>query len=61
MGQLERGVSGDYDREAIRRFCETFVRPRGLEQPVAPILAAEVLALTGSEQRLAIADSPAHG
>ena len=43
--QLERGVAGDYDREAIRRFCESFVRPRGLDHPVAPILADEILEL----------------
>ncbi|HEY7690869.1 MAG TPA: hypothetical protein VH816_00870 [Gaiellaceae bacterium] len=46
--QLERGVAGDFDREAIRRFCELIVRPRGLERPVAPIVADAVLALAGS-------------
>jgi hypothetical protein len=50
VSRLERGVSGDYDREAIRRFCETFIRPHGLDRPVAPILARELLALSGSAQ-----------
>ena len=45
VDQLERGIQGDYDREAITRFCEWFVRPRGLDRPVAPIVAAEVLKL----------------
>jgi hypothetical protein len=45
VAQLAAGVEGDYDAEAIRRFCENFVRPRGLDLPVAPILAAEVVAL----------------
>jgi len=45
VAQLERGVTGDYDREAIRRFCEFFVRPRGLDRPVTPIVADEILKL----------------
>jgi hypothetical protein len=52
VAQLERGVAGDYDHEAIRRFCEFFVRPRGLDRPVSPMLADEVLKLAGeSPQR----------
>jgi hypothetical protein len=45
--QLARGLAGDYDRAAIRRFARTFLRPHGLDRPVAPILAAEILALAG--------------
>jgi hypothetical protein len=45
VAQLELGVAGEFDRERIRRFCETFVRPRGLDRPVTPILADEILAL----------------
>src|SRR5205823_6371267 len=48
VAQLERGVSGDYDRDAIRGFCEFFDRPRGLDRPVSPILADEVLNLAES-------------
>jgi hypothetical protein len=47
LGQLERGITGDFDRERISRFCEAFVRPRGLDLPVTPILADEILALAG--------------
>jgi len=46
--QLERGLAGDYDREAIRRFCESFIRPHGLDRPVTPILAEAVLELAGA-------------
>jgi hypothetical protein len=40
--QLENGLAGEVDRTAIRSFCERIVRPRGLAQPVVPILADEV-------------------
>jgi hypothetical protein len=43
--QLERGLAGDVDRAAIRRFVEATVRPRGLDRPVSPILADEILTL----------------
>ncbi len=43
--QLERGLAGDFDRAAVRRFCESRVRPRGLDRPVSPILADEILQL----------------
>lgn len=49
--QLARGLAGDYDREAIRRFAESFLRPRGLDKPVGPILADEVAALAGVTNR----------
>jgi hypothetical protein len=49
--QLARGVSGDFDREAIRRFAETFLRPHGIAQPATPILAKEILALGRSRVR----------
>ncbi len=59
--QLERGVGGDYDREAIARFAELFVRPRGLERRVAPIVAGEVLALAGSPEASGLDGRPAAG
>ena len=40
--QLERGLAGEVDREAIRAFCERIVRPRGIARPVVPQLADEV-------------------
>ena len=27
VAQLQQGLAGDYDREALRRFCVDFVRP----------------------------------
>jgi hypothetical protein len=45
--RLAQAVAGDYDRDAIRRFTAEFVRPLGLDQPVAPILAQKVLELAG--------------
>ena len=44
--QLDGGLAGDYDRAAFRRFCESRVRPRGLDRPVSPILADEILELS---------------
>jgi hypothetical protein len=43
--ELDRGLAGDFDRAAIRRFCESRVRPHGLDRPVSPILADEILKL----------------
>jgi hypothetical protein len=51
VAQLGCAVAGDYDRGAILRFCETFVRPHGLDCPVAPILAEQVLELTAEGRR----------
>ena len=42
MAQLAAGLSGRFDRGAIRTFIRDFVRPHGLEQPVAPILADDI-------------------
>ena len=42
---LARVLHGDYDPEALRGFVERFVRPAGLERPVAPIVASAVLEL----------------
>jgi hypothetical protein len=47
--RLDRGLAGDFDRDAIRRFCESRVRPRGLDRPVSPILADEVVELSRDE------------
>ena len=46
-----RGVAGDFDGDAIRRFCESFVRPRGLDRPVVPIVADEVENLAAAGRR----------
>jgi hypothetical protein len=46
LAKLGRVVRGEYDGERISRFVERFVRPHGLDRPVAPIVAATVLELT---------------
>jgi hypothetical protein len=45
---LARGVAGDFDRGALRRFCESWVRPHGFDRPVGPILADAILELVGA-------------
>jgi hypothetical protein len=52
--QLERGLEGDYDREAIARFAELFVRPRGIDRRVAPIVANEIVELAGVAPRVSV-------
>jgi len=37
--QLADAVAGRYDEERIRRFVQKFVRPAGLDTPVAPLMA----------------------
>jgi hypothetical protein len=44
--QLDRGLGGDYDHAEIRRFCESRIRPHGVDRPVSPILADEILQLS---------------
>jgi hypothetical protein len=51
VAHLERGLAGEYDHEAIRRFVEQFVRPCGLRQPAAPILANAILEFARSSIR----------
>lgn len=50
--QIEHGISGEPDPEPIRRFCEFFVRPHGIERPVTPILAAEIVQLAALRGRV---------
>ena len=42
VAQLEHGLAAEVDRDAIRAFAESFVRPNGLDRPVAPQLAEEI-------------------
>jgi hypothetical protein len=37
--QLSAALAGDFDRSAIARFVERFVRPHGVDRSVAPIVA----------------------
>ena len=57
--QLARGLAGEFDREAVRRFCESWVRPRGFDRRVAPILADEIVALAATRPRRAALLDPA--
>jgi hypothetical protein len=49
---LANGVAGEVDRAAMRAFWERWVRPRGFDRPVAPILADEILELAASAPRV---------
>ena len=40
--QLARALNGDGSAEQARRFVQRFVRPRGLDVPVTPIMADEI-------------------
>ncbi|HEY7603046.1 MAG TPA: hypothetical protein VH760_02205 [Gaiellaceae bacterium] len=46
--QLERALAEDPLRDARSRFLASFVRPRGVERPVGPILAEAIEALARS-------------
>ena len=47
--QLVRALAGVHDPGPAERFVERFVRPRGLAEPVAPIVAAAALELAGAQ------------
>ena len=47
---LAEGIEGKIDRAAMRAFWERWVRPRGVERQVAPIVADEILKLAGGER-----------
>ena len=46
--QLADSVTGQYDRDRIRRCVEAFVRPGGWDQPATPVLADAIVRLGGS-------------
>lgn len=41
--QLSAALAGQYDRDALMYFLRSFVRPRGLDVPVSPIVADAVV------------------
>jgi hypothetical protein len=45
VAQVSRALAGDGDRAAIASFVRRFVRPHGLDTPVAPMLADAIEAL----------------
>jgi hypothetical protein len=52
VANLARVLGDDYDRPRLVDFVERFVRPRGLDRPVAPIVAAKILELVGRPARV---------
>ena len=52
MRQLSGALADpDAARERTRRFVESFVRPRGLDRPVAPIMADEIERVAALQKR----------
>jgi hypothetical protein len=49
--QLARAVEGNYDASGIRRFIEEFLRPRGIDRPVVPIMADAIEGLAASAKK----------
>jgi hypothetical protein len=47
--QLARVLAGGHDSGPAERFVERFVRPCGIGEPVAPIVAAAALELVGAQ------------
>ena len=42
LAHLAAGLSGSFDRHDLRSFIERFVRPHGLDTPVAPLMAEAI-------------------
>jgi FkbM family methyltransferase len=62
FSQLSDALRGDFDREGIALFVETFVRPRGIDRPATPILAdaiVEELGESGTRSRAPAKDEAA--
>jgi hypothetical protein len=47
VANLSRALRGEHDADRRRAFVERFVRPLGLDRPVSPTVAAEILRLAG--------------
>jgi len=47
--RLAEVLAGAFDPRPAERFVERFVRPRGVDEPVAPIVAAVALHLVGAQ------------
>jgi FkbM family methyltransferase len=46
LTQLNAALSQPADQEAIRRFIQSFLRPHGIDKPVAPLFAEKLERLT---------------
>jgi hypothetical protein len=53
--QLTAAVAGEYDPKAIRRFVESFLRPRGVRRPASPIMVEAIEALVNERRAQAAA------
>lgn len=42
LAQLAAGLSGDFDADRLEAFIQRFVRPHGLDTPVAPLMAEAI-------------------
>jgi hypothetical protein len=48
VARLARALAGSSDTGPVEQFVERFVRPRGIAEPVAPIVASAALELAGA-------------
>jgi hypothetical protein len=53
--QLAAAVAGEHDPQAIRRFVESFLRPRGVDRPASPIMVEAIEALADERRARAAA------
>lgn len=51
VGQLSDGLSNDGGRDWRQRWTHDFIRPRGADAPVAPLLAAEIVTFARAAAR----------
>jgi hypothetical protein len=51
---LSRVLTGDFDRGRLREFLYLFVRPRGLEQPVSPLVASAIRRIVAQRRAVAV-------
>ena len=42
LTQLSAGLAGDFDADGLKAFIQRFVRPHGLDTPVAPLMAEAI-------------------
>jgi hypothetical protein len=59
--QLSDAVAGQYDASAIRSFVRGFLRPQGVDRPVAPIVADAIEAIVSSKAQAAERLATQHG
>jgi hypothetical protein len=55
LRQLAAAVAGTYDPQAIRRFVESFLRPRGIDRPASPLMVEAIEAVVDERRARAAA------